>query len=161
VTFFGVHAFESRLYIDMLNFVVSLLQEKELALKKSWQEVDSDIEPELLDYLAKEALTLARWRGTPDDLRSKRLSDLQQDYPGPGAWLKGWNAIFDKAAGKQLPLSGEWANFEAICAEIRTRGFINLGTRGSKGSGVVGQHVAAGKLGDGDIADWQVLPAPL
>ncbi|GAQ85487.1 hypothetical protein KFL_002370210 [Klebsormidium nitens] len=73
-------------------------EEKELALKKSWQEVDSDIEPELLDYLAKEALTLARWRGTPEDLRPKRLSDLQQDYPGPGSWLKGWNAIFDKAA---------------------------------------------------------------
>ncbi|GAQ85645.1 hypothetical protein KFL_002470030 [Klebsormidium nitens] len=73
-------------------------EEKELALKKSWQEVDSEIDSNLLDHLAKQQLTLERWRGMTDGGRSKLLDRLESEYPGPGNWLLGWNAIFDKAA---------------------------------------------------------------
>jgi hypothetical protein len=40
-----------------------------------------------------------------DNGRSKLLADLIRDYSGK--WYKGWTAIFDSAAGKQLPLSDE------------------------------------------------------
>ncbi|GAQ91098.1 hypothetical protein KFL_007270050 [Klebsormidium nitens] len=74
-------------------------EEKELALKTSWQEVDPEIDSDLLDHLAKQQLTLERWRGMTDDGRSKLLDRLERRYPGPGNWLLGWTAIFDKAAG--------------------------------------------------------------
>ncbi|GAQ92503.1 hypothetical protein KFL_010330010 [Klebsormidium nitens] len=82
-------------------------EEKEVALKKGWQAVDSDIDSDLLEHLANQQLTVDRWRGMSDDGRSKLLDRLERGYPGPGNWLLGWNAIFDKAAGKQPPLSDE------------------------------------------------------
>jgi hypothetical protein len=86
----------------VLIFVVSPLQEKEQALKKNWHDFDSDIDPNLLDYLAKEQLSLARWRGaTSKGSGSQTLGDLKANYPG--RWLAGWTGILENAAGEQLP----------------------------------------------------------
>jgi hypothetical protein len=85
--------------------IFDILRPQIAQLKESWRKVDPTIDAPLLDYLAEEALTLARWRGMTDDGRSKLLADLIGDYSGK--WYKGWTAILDSAAGKQLLLSDE------------------------------------------------------
>jgi hypothetical protein len=97
---------KSGLQIVVLKSVAAPLQEKERALKKSWQDFASDIDTDLLAYLAKQQLTLARWRAMSNDGRSRLLDRFECRYPG-GNWLAGWTAILDTAAGEQLPQSVE------------------------------------------------------